>query len=74
MHFIMAETDHNLMVPVRTGSLLAVWSGGMPNQEVESEYNVFFLILKMSDDFLTKVRVLYSIECPFWEARCGAVG
>jgi hypothetical protein len=33
MHFIMAETDRNLMAPVRAGSLLEVWSGVMPSEE-----------------------------------------
>jgi hypothetical protein len=41
MHFIMVETDRNLMTPVRAGSLLTVWSGVMPSEEVDSEY-VFF--------------------------------
>jgi hypothetical protein len=41
MHFIMVETDRNLMTPVRAGSLLTVWSVVMASEEVGSEYNVF---------------------------------
>jgi len=41
MHFIMLETDRNLVTSVRAGSLLTVWSGVMPSEEVGSEYNVF---------------------------------
>ena len=44
MHFIMVETDRNLMTPVRAGSLLTVWSGVMPSEEVGSEYNFIFNI------------------------------
>ena len=44
MHFIMVETDRNLMTPVRAGSLLTVWSGVMRSEEVESEYNFKFKI------------------------------
>jgi hypothetical protein len=42
MRFITAETDRNLMAPVRAGSLLAVWSGVMPSNDLESEYNFFY--------------------------------
>jgi hypothetical protein len=44
MHFIMAETDRNLMAPVRGGSLLAVWSGVMPTRRYEG--NMFFFYSK----------------------------
>jgi hypothetical protein len=45
MHFIMVETDRNLMTTVRAGSLLTVWSGVMRSEEVDSEYNVFFYLI-----------------------------
>jgi hypothetical protein len=36
MHSVMAETDRNLIAPVRAGSLLADWSGVMPSRDDES--------------------------------------
>jgi hypothetical protein len=37
----MVGTDRSLVTLVRAGSLLTVWSGVMPSEEIGSEYNVF---------------------------------
>jgi hypothetical protein len=54
LHVIVAETDRNLMTPVCAGSLLADWSGLMPSQEAESEYDGFLLFLRRVFMFLPK--------------------
>ena len=52
------------MTLVRAGSLLNIWSGVMPSAEVDSEYNVLFLILNMRVDILTSAIFCIPLNAP----------